>query len=91
MEYGNNFFGNEPADGYVPANYTTSILKVARILIIGIAILSGVVSTSNIEECSPFHTLFNIVIGSINSGYTLAALMIISMGAVAILYYLGFM
>jgi hypothetical protein len=85
------FFGYEKADGDVPADHATSIIKVACIFIIGISILSGVVSTSNIAECSPFHTLFNSVIGNINSGYTLAALMLISLGAGGILYYLGFM
>lgn len=88
----NTFFGNEKANGDVPADaFATAIVKVACILIIGVAILSGVVSTANITASSPFYGLMQNVQGNINSGYTLAALMVLAIGSGAILHFLGFM
>jgi hypothetical protein len=84
-------FGNEKAEGDVPGDvFTTSIIKVACILIIGVAILSSVVTSTNITCDSVFYGLMENVKGNIQSGYTLAALMVLSLGAGSILYFLGF-
>jgi hypothetical protein len=50
----NKFFGNELADGEAPTDYNTAILKVACILIIGLTILQGVFTASNITDNSFF-------------------------------------
>jgi hypothetical protein len=84
-------FGNEIAEGDVPTDYSTAIIKVACILIIGVAILTSVVSTANITYDSVFYEMYNSVIGNIKSGYTLAALMCLALGSGAILHFLGFM
>ena len=82
----------EPADGDVPADqWAMAIVKVACILIIGVVILGGIVTASNITASSPFYAMYNSVIGNINSGYSLAALMVLAIGAGAIMHFLGFM
>jgi hypothetical protein len=86
------FFGNEKADGDVPADaWATAIIKVACILVIGVVILNGVVAGANITASSPFYTLYTSVQANINSGYSLAALMVLAIGAGAIMHFLGFM
>jgi len=86
------FFGNEKADGDVPADaWATAIIKVACILVIGVVILNGVVAGANITASSPFYSLYNTVQSNINSGYTLSALMVLAIGAGAIMHFLGFM
>lgn len=91
MEYGNKFICKEPAEGDVPADaIATAIIKISCILVIGVAILTSVVSTSNITSNSVFFAMYNSVIGNINSGYTLAALMVLAAGSGAILHFLGF-
>jgi hypothetical protein len=87
-------FGNEKADGDVPADaWATAVIKVACILVIGVVILNGVVIGANVTamQAGPFGTLFNSVTANINSGYTLAALMVLAIGAGAIMHFLGFM
>lgn len=83
----------EKAEGEVenPASWATGIIKVACILVIGVVILNGVVDTSTIDANSTFYELFNNVTNNIESGYTLAALMILALGAAAIMRFLGFM
>lgn len=86
------FFGNEKADGDVPADaWAMAIIKVACILVIGVVILNGVVIGANITASSPFYSLYNTVQSNINSGYTLSALMVLAIGAGAIMHFLGFM
>jgi hypothetical protein len=86
------FFGNEKADGDVPADaWAMAIIKVACILVIGVVILNGVVLGANITASSPFYTLYTTVQSNINSGYTLSALMVLAIGAGAIMHFLGFM
>jgi hypothetical protein len=86
------FFGTEKADGDVPADaWAMAIIKVACILVIGVVILNGVVIGANITSTSPFYALYNSVQANINSGYTLAALMVLAIGAGAIMHFLGFM
>ena len=82
----------ESAEGDVPADaWATAIIKVSCILVIGVVILNSVVGTANITAASPFYALFNSVNANINSGYTLAALMVLAIGAGAIMHFLGFM
>lgn len=73
------------------AEVTTIIIRVACILIIGVVILNGVVSSASLDETDAFYNLSQSVIGNIESGYTLAALMILALGASAIMRYMGFL
>jgi hypothetical protein len=91
MKYGNIFCGNEKADGDVPADqWAVAVIKVSCILIVGVIILSGVVTAANVT-CGPFAGLMVTIRGNITSGYQLVALMIIVISAGAILHFLGFM
>ena len=82
----------ESAEGDVPADaWATAIIKVACILVIGVVILNSVVSAANITAASPFYSMYNAVISNVNSGYTLSALMVLAIGAGAIMHFLGFM
>ena len=84
-------FKTEKAEGDVPADaWATAIIKVACILVIGVVILNGVVGGANITT-GPFVALFQTVQSNITSGYTLAALMVLAIGAGAIMHFLGFM
>lgn len=84
--------GMEEAEGDVPADaWATAIIKVACILVIGVVILNSVVSTADIDANDTFYTLFQSVKTNISSGYTLAALMVLAIGAGAIMHFLGFM
>ena len=85
------FYGNERADGEAPEDWATGIIKVACILVIGVVILSSVVSTANIDANDTFYNLYTSVTTNIQSGYTLAALMVLALGAGAIMRFLGFM
>jgi hypothetical protein len=91
MEYGNKFCGKESAEGDVPANaLATSIIKVSCVLFIGIVIISGVFTASNITASSAFYSAYKTVTDNVTSGYTLVSLMIMVIGAGSILYFLGF-
>jgi hypothetical protein len=86
------FLGNEKADGDVPADaWAMAIIKVACILVIGVVILNGVVTGANITATSPFYSLYQSVYSNINSGYSLSVLMVLAIGAGAIMHFLGFM
>jgi hypothetical protein len=91
MEYGNNFFGNEKAEGDVGSDWATAVIKVSCILIIGLIILQGVFIASNITANSAFFGAYNAVVDSVKSGYGLVSLMVFIAGAAAILHFLGFM
>jgi len=82
----------ECAEGALDAqNWVTAIIKVAVIFIIGIVILQGVTDNTGLNNTSaPFYALAQSVKSSITSGYTLASLMIMVLGAGAIIHYLGF-
>jgi uncharacterized membrane-anchored protein len=86
-----NFYGNESAQGEAPEDWATGIIKVACILVIGVVILQGVVTSANINNTSQFYGLYTTVTTNITSGYTLAALMVLALGAGAIMRFLGFM
>jgi hypothetical protein len=86
------YFGNETAEGNVPADaFAMAVVKVACVLIIGVVILSGVFTASNITTSSPFYNMYQAVISNVNSGYSLAALMVLAVGSGAIIHFLGFM
>jgi hypothetical protein len=80
----------EPAE-IAAADWATAIIKVACILVIGVVILNGIVTATVISNTSTFYTLYTNVVANINSGYTLAALMVLAIGAGAIMHFLGFM
>ena len=85
------FTGSERAEGDIPADaWATAIIKTACILIIGVVILNGVTSAVNVTT-GPFAGLMTSVNANISSGYTLAALMVLALGAGAIMHFLGFM
>ena len=81
----------EKAEGTGASDWATAIIKVSCILVIGVVILNSVVTSTNITESSPFYTLYESVKSNISSGYTLAALMVLALGAGAIMHFLGFM
>jgi hypothetical protein len=86
------FCGNEKADGDVPADaWATAVIKVSVILIIGVVILGGITTSANITAGTPFYSMYQSVVANINSGYSLAALMVLAIGAGAIMHFLGFM
>lgn len=73
------------------ANVTTTIIRVAAILVIGVVILNGVVDSAGLTSDDPFYNLSQSVISNVESGYTLAALMVLALGAAAIMRYMGFL
>lgn len=85
------FYGSERAEGEAPEDWATGIIKVACILVIGVVILNSVVTSANIGANSTFYGLYTSVTTNIQSGYTLAALMVLALGAGAIMRFLGFM
>jgi hypothetical protein len=87
------FMGSlELAEGDIPPDaWAMAVVKIGCILIIGIVIISGVVTAANITACSPFYSMYQSVNANINSGYSLAALMVLAVSAAAIMHFLGFM
>jgi len=82
----------ESASGEIPPDsWAMAVVKVGCVLVIGVLILSGVVTAANITLCSPFYSMYNSVIANTSSGYTLSALMVLAIGAAAIMNFLGFM
>ncbi len=82
----------EEAQGDMSADdWATAIIKVSCILILGVVVLNSVVGTAAIDSNSTFYTLYQSVTTNIESGYTLAALMVLCLGAGAIMHFLGFM
>ena len=92
MENINRFFGNEKAEGDLSADsWAMAVIKVSCILIVGVVILTNVVLSTNVTADSPFFDLMNSVTGNINSGYQLAALMVLAISTGSIMHFLGFM
>lgn len=79
------------SSGIGPEDFATAIIKVACILVIGVVILNAVVASASINNNSAFSGVFASVQANIQSGYTLAALMVLALGAGAIMHFLGFM
>jgi hypothetical protein len=80
-----------PRNNTEPEDWATAIIKIACILVIGVVILNSVVMTASINDSSPFASVFTTITANIQSGYTLAALMVLALGAGAIMRFLGFM
>ena len=92
MEIINKLFKSvERADGSLPDGISTSVIKVSCILIIGVVILTSVTTAGNITIDSPFYTLSQTIHQNIESGYQLAALMVLAIAAGGIMKFLGFM
>lgn len=70
---------------------TTTIIRVSAILVIGVVILNGVVESAGLESGDAFYNLSESVIQNVESGYVLAALIVLALGAAAIMRYMGFM
>jgi hypothetical protein len=86
------FFGQEEAAGALAAeNFASAVVKVAVLLIIGIFLVNGIVSGANITSGSPFYAAYQGVQSNLISGYSLASLMALVLGAVGIMHFLGFM
>jgi hypothetical protein len=82
----------EKAEGEIPADaWITSIIKISCIFVIGLVIIGGITTASNITASSPFYAMYNSVLGNFESGYSLAALMILIISAAAILHFMGFL
>ena len=84
--------GDEPAEGALDAqNWVTAIIKVAVIFIIGIVILQGVTDNTGLNNTSaPFYSLAQSVQSNITSGYSLASLVVLVVGAGAVIHFFGF-
>lgn len=92
MEFGKYLKDVESGEGGIPAEmWATAIIKVSCILVIGVVILNGMIGATNVSADSTFYSLYTSVVSNINSGYTLAALMVLALGSGAIMHFLGFM
>jgi uncharacterized membrane protein len=86
------FLDSEEAKGSLDAeDFASVIVKVAILLVIGVFIISSVVTASNITADSPFYAAYSSVSDNITSGYGLASLLVLVAGAATIMHFLGFM
>jgi hypothetical protein len=86
-------FGNlEADDGDVTADaWITAIIRVSCIMVVGLIIISGICTASNTTASSPLYSIYNSLLNQFNGGYSLAALMILVISAVALIYFLCLM
>lgn len=84
------FYEIELAEAIAPEHWASALIKLACILVIGLVLLQGIFIASNITADSAVYGAYNAVVGNVKSGYTLASLMVLVVGAVAILNFLGF-
>jgi hypothetical protein len=83
---------NEEAAGALAAeDFASAVVKVAVLLVIGVFIISSVVTASNITDSSPFYSAYQAVQTNLTSSYGLASLLVLVIGAAAIMHFLGFM
>lgn len=82
----------ESAEGGMSAEFwVNAIVRVSVILLIGILIIQAVYTNSGADNTSsPFYDLGVTVVHQITSGYTLGALMVLIIGSMAIVHFLGF-
>jgi hypothetical protein len=82
----------DSGEGSVGADvWITAIIKIACLFVIGIVILESVVNNTGVNNSSePFYDLMVSVKSNITSGYTLASLMVLVIGAGAVIHFLGF-
>jgi hypothetical protein len=85
------FSGVEPAEFIAPDDWTSAIIRLTCVLIIGLVIMQGIFVASNITANSAFYSAYAITVDNVKSGYTLASLMVMIVGDAAILHFLGFM
>jgi hypothetical protein len=86
------FGGSEEAAGAIEAqDWGMAVVKVACILIIGVLVLEGIVDAAPVNASDPFYDLAMTVRDNITNGYTLAGLIVLILGASAIMHFLGFM
>lgn len=79
------------SSGVRQEDFVVAIIKVACVLVIGTVILNSVVSSLDVNNSSAFSGVFARVQANIQTGYALAALMVLVVGAGAIMKFLGFM
>jgi small-conductance mechanosensitive channel len=87
------FTSQEEAVGGVTdaSDWSTMIIRVACILIIGVVILEGVTDAYPVNVSDPFYDLAIGVRDTITSGYTLAGILVLVIGCAAVVHFLGFM
>ena len=85
------FSGAEPAEFIAPENWAAALVKLACVLVIGIVLLQGFFVASNISTNSAYYSAYKSVVDNVTNGYTLASLMVMVIGAAAIMHFLGFM
>ena len=73
-----------------PSLWAGCVVKLATILVVGIFLLGGVVTAANITKTSVFYDMYQSTLNNFQSGYSLAALMVLVVGASAIMNFLGF-
>jgi len=83
---------NEEAKGELATeDFASAVVKVAVLLVIGIFIVNGICTGANITVNSPFYSAYQGVQTNLISGYGLASLLVLVIGAAAIMHFLGFM
>jgi hypothetical protein len=82
----------ESGEGELSADsWAMSIIKLSMILIIGILVLNGIYAAVGLNNSSaPLYSLAGSVKNSITSGYTMGGLLVLVVGAGAVLHFLGF-
>jgi hypothetical protein len=83
---------NEEAKGELAAeDFASAVVKVAVLLVIGIFIVNGICTGSNITASSPFYSSYTAIQTNLTSGYSLASLLVLVIAAAGIMHFLGFM
>jgi hypothetical protein len=78
--------------GVAPESWAIAVIKLACIFVIGLVIIESVYDNAGLNNTSAIlYSLGVNVKNQISSGYTLASLMVLVVGAVAVMSYLGFM
>jgi len=80
----------EKAEAEVPEDWARKIIKISCVLVIGVIIMNGISDAAVINDNDTLYDLAVSVQGAISSGYTLAALMVLALGAAAIMRFLSF-
>ncbi|MFA5395382.1 MAG: hypothetical protein WC346_05110 [Methanogenium sp.] len=80
----------EKAEAEVPEDWARKIIKISCVLVIGVIIMNGISDAAVINDNDTLYDLAVSVQGAISSGYTLAALMVLALGAAAVMRFLNF-
>jgi hypothetical protein len=91
-KFGLKMLQPESGEGSLSAeSFAIAVLKLAVIFIVGIVIIQGVYTSSGVNNTSaPFYDLAVSVKSQITSGYTLASLLVLVVGAAGVMHFLGF-